>query len=300
MLIFFCRLTVSSIIELCLFCAYRGFHISEDVFAGYNHVLRGGRVKFEEYISVGKGRDMGFDSILGFEAKVSSGNGEQVMSRDIHRLSTHFDFFRLLAFYHSGPGFFINSYLVMLSVYANIWMITLLALTNNQILEDPDDPTGTISTLSGQSTSVAVQQLVQIGMFSIITYAFELLLEYGVVYTLGTLILQIIQGSLAFFVFRTRTSAKHFLSDIQYGGAKYIGTGRGYKLDHTPFVQVYSRYARSHLYFAGELLLLLILLPLLGSNMYAATTWSTWLVSISLFWAPFWFNLGSFDLEKTM
>ena len=34
--------------------------------------------------------------------QVSGGNGEQVMSRDVHRLCTQFDFFRLLSFYHSG------------------------------------------------------------------------------------------------------------------------------------------------------------------------------------------------------
>lgn len=279
--------------------ATKGFHISEDVFAGYNHVIRGGKVKFKEFISCGKGRDMGFDSINAFESKVSGGNGEQVMSRDVYRLGTQFDFFRLLGFYHSGPGFFINSYLVLLSVYANMWMLTLLALTNNQELQDPNDPTAVISTLTGQPTSIAVQQLVQIGMFSIVTYAIEMLLEYGLIHTLVTLILQIIQGSLAFFVFRTRTTAKFFLSDVQYGGAKYISTGRGYQLHHNGFVHVYSHYSRSHLYYAAELLLLLILLPLLGWSQYAATTWSTWLVAVSLFWAPFWFNPSSFRLENT-
>ena len=279
--------------------ATRGFHISEDVFAGYNHTIRGGRVKFKEYISCGKGRDMGFDSINAFESKVSGGNGEQVMSRDVFRLGTQMDFFRLLGFYHSGPGFFINSYLVLLSVYANMWMLTLLALTNNQELQDPNDPTQVISTLTGQPTSIAVQQLVQIGMFSIVTYAIELLLEYGLIHMLATLILQIIQGSIAFFVFRTRTTAKFFLKDVQYGGAEYIATGRGYQLHHNSFVHVYSQYSRSHLYYAAELLLLLILLPLLGWSQYAATTWSTWLVCVSLFWAPFWFNPSSFRLENT-
>ena len=52
--------------------ASRAFHISEDVFAGYNHTLRGARTKFVEYISVGKGRDMGFDSINSFESKVQT------------------------------------------------------------------------------------------------------------------------------------------------------------------------------------------------------------------------------------
>jgi hypothetical protein len=55
--------------------ACRAFHISEDVFAGYNHTLRGARTKFVEYISVGKGRDMGFDSINSFESKVQMRTG---------------------------------------------------------------------------------------------------------------------------------------------------------------------------------------------------------------------------------
>lgn len=106
-------------------------------------------------------------------------------------------------------------------------------------------------------------------------------------------------GSLAFFVFRSRTSAYFFLSDVQYGGAKYIPTGRGYQLKHNSFVKVYSNYARSHLYYAAELLLLLVLLALLNPQNYPNTTWSTWLVSVSIFWAPFWFNPGSFLIERT-
>lgn len=50
--------------------AFRGLHISEDVFAGYNHTQRGAVIKFREYMSVGKGREMGFESINKFEAKV--------------------------------------------------------------------------------------------------------------------------------------------------------------------------------------------------------------------------------------
>ncbi len=35
--------------------------------------LRGARIKYREYISAGKGRDMTFDSISAFEMKTSSG-----------------------------------------------------------------------------------------------------------------------------------------------------------------------------------------------------------------------------------
>lgn len=34
---------------------------------------------------------------------------------------------------NAGPGFYINTALVMLSVFANIWMLLLLALTNSQV-----------------------------------------------------------------------------------------------------------------------------------------------------------------------
>lgn len=40
------------------------------MFGGYNALKRGGQSIYVSYISVGKGRDMGLDSILGFEAKV--------------------------------------------------------------------------------------------------------------------------------------------------------------------------------------------------------------------------------------
>lgn len=65
--------------------ASRNLHVSEDVFGGYNVVLRGGLVRYRDYISVGKGRDMGFVSINGFEIKISGGNGEVCISRDAYR-----------------------------------------------------------------------------------------------------------------------------------------------------------------------------------------------------------------------
>ncbi|CAI9756479.1 unnamed protein product [Fraxinus pennsylvanica] len=64
--------------------ASRVINISEDIYAGFNCTLRGGNVTHHEYIQVGKGRDVGLNQISMFEAKVASGNGEQVLSRDIY------------------------------------------------------------------------------------------------------------------------------------------------------------------------------------------------------------------------
>jgi hypothetical protein len=49
--------------------------------------------------------------------------------------------------------------------------------------------------LTGQTSSVSVQQIIQLGMFSIITYAVEMLLEYGVIHMVATIVTQIVQGA---------------------------------------------------------------------------------------------------------
>ncbi len=64
-----------------------------------------------------------------FEAKVSSGNGEQVLSRDVYRLGHHLDFFRMLSFYYTTVGFFINNMIIVLVVYAFLWGRVYLTLS---------------------------------------------------------------------------------------------------------------------------------------------------------------------------
>ena len=58
---------------------------------------------------MGKGRDVGMQQIYKFEAKLASGNGEQCLSRDVFRIGQRLDFTRLLSFYYSGIGFYLNN-----------------------------------------------------------------------------------------------------------------------------------------------------------------------------------------------
>ncbi|CAL0322627.1 unnamed protein product [Lupinus luteus] len=64
--------------------ASRVINISEDIFVGFNCTLRGGNVTHRDYIQVGKGRDFGLNQVSMFAEKVASGNGEQVLSRDVY------------------------------------------------------------------------------------------------------------------------------------------------------------------------------------------------------------------------
>ncbi|RWV90457.1 hypothetical protein GW17_00047337 [Ensete ventricosum] len=89
--------------------ASKTINLSEDVFAGFNSTLRRGYVTYNEYMQVGKGRDVGLNQISKFEAKVANGNSEQSLSRDIYRLGQRFDFFRMLSCYFTTVGFYFNS-----------------------------------------------------------------------------------------------------------------------------------------------------------------------------------------------
>lgn len=87
---------------------------------------------------------MGFVSINGFEIKISGGNGEVCISRDLYRLATRTDFFRMMSIYYSGPGFFINNAILMTTVYIQTWLLVVLALAGAYLVEvgDPVDVHG--------------------------------------------------------------------------------------------------------------------------------------------------------------
>jgi len=109
-------------------------HLSEDIFAGFNCIMRGGAVVYQEFIHVGKGRDMGFIAINGFEQKISAGNALQSTSRELYRLGKHFDLPRLLSFYFTGTGFFITQRLTTSAIYVMCMAFLVLALLRSESL----------------------------------------------------------------------------------------------------------------------------------------------------------------------
>ena len=125
--------------------ASRGINLSEDIYAGFNHMLRGGTIPYIEYMQVsllaltltvilpltltlaptqvGKGRDVGMQQIYKFEAKLASGNGEQCLSRDVFRIGQRLDFTRLLSFYYSGIGFYLNNAATVFAMFAFMYLV---------------------------------------------------------------------------------------------------------------------------------------------------------------------------------
>ncbi|KAH1040145.1 hypothetical protein J1N35_041888 [Gossypium stocksii] len=281
--------------------ASRVVNISEDIFAGFNCTLRGGNVSHHEYIQVGKGRDVGLNQISMFEAKVASGNGEQVLSRDVYRLGHRLDFFRMLSFFYTTVGFFVNTLMVILTVYAFLWGRLYLALSGVEItaLASNSNNNNALSAILNQ------QFIIQLGIFTALPMIVENSLEHGFLQAIWDFLTMQLQLSSVFYTFSMGTRTHFFGRTVLHGGAKYRGTGRGFVVQHKSFAENYRLYARSHFIKAIELGLILTVYashsPVAKDTfVYIAMTISSWFLVLSWIMAPFVFNPSGFDWLKTV
>lgn len=280
--------------------ASKVINISEDIFAGFNCTLRGGNVTHHEYIQVGKGRDVGLNQIAMFEAKVASGNGEQVLSRDVYRLGHRLDFFRMLSFFYTTVGFFFNNMIVVVMVYTFLWGRLYLALSS---VEDYASKNATSNKALG---SILNQQFViQLGVFTALPMIVENSLEHGFLPAVWDFITMQLQLASLFFTYSMGTRAHFFGRTILHGGAKYRATGRGFVVQRKSFGENYRLYARSHFVKAIELGVILVVYasrsPLTKDTfVYIAMTISSWFLVVSWITSPFVFNPSGFDWLKTV
>jgi callose synthase len=266
--------------------ASKGINLSEDIFAGYNNVIRGGSVGFKEYVQFGKGRDVGMSQIYQFEAKLSQGAAEQSLSRDVYRMCNRLDFFRLLSFYYGGIGHYFSNVLTIQTVYVVVYLMTVLAIFNlERIGERLITPMGTIQMLLGG-----------LGLLQTIPLFATLGVERGWLASIKEIFLVFVTGGPLHFMFHIQTKANYMSQTILVGGAKYRPTGRGFVTQHAPFDEQYRIFASSHLYLGVELAAGLILMGVYSdAGQYFGRTWSLWLASASFLCSPFWFNPLTFD-----
>lgn len=281
--------------------ASRVINISEDIFAGFNCTLRGGNVTHHEYIQVGKGRDVGLNQISMFEAKVASGNGEQVLSRDIYRLGHRLDFFRMLSVFYTTVGFYFNTMLVVLSVYTFLWGRLYLALSG------VEDAAAAASTGNNRALGAILNQqfVIQLGLFTALPMIVENTLEHGFLPAVWNFLTMQLQLASFFYTFSLGTRTHFFGRTILHGGAKYRATGRGFVVQHKSFAENYRLYARSHFVKAIELGVILIVYasqsPLATSTFtFIILSISCWFLVVSWIMAPFIFNPSGFDWLKTV
>eukprot|EP00529_Nitzschia_sp_RCC80_P002602 CAMPEP_0113499794 /NCGR_PEP_ID=MMETSP0014_2-20120614/31949_1 /TAXON_ID=2857 /ORGANISM="Nitzschia sp." /LENGTH=2183 /DNA_ID=CAMNT_0000394015 /DNA_START=271 /DNA_END=6822 /DNA_ORIENTATION=- /assembly_acc=CAM_ASM_000159 len=266
--------------------ASKGINLSEDIFAGYNNVIRGGSVGFKEYLQVGKGRDVGMSQIYKFEAKLSQGAAEQSLSRDVYRMCHRLDFCRLLSFYYGGIGHYFSNVLTVLTVYVVVYLMAVLAIFELEKIGDRIiTPMGTIQMLLGG-----------LGLLQTIPLFATLGVERGWLASFQEILMVFVTGGPLHFMFHIQTKANYMSQTILVGGAKYRPTGRGFVTQHTPMDEQYRFFAASHLYLGVELAAGLIIMGIYSdAGQYVGRTWSLWLASVSFLASPFWFNPLTFD-----
>uniref|UniRef100_A0A2P2QMJ9 Callose synthase 11 n=1 Tax=Rhizophora mucronata TaxID=61149 RepID=A0A2P2QMJ9_RHIMU len=235
-----------------------------------------------------------------FEAKVSSGNGEQILSRDVYRLGHRLDFFRMLSFYYTTVGFYLNSMMVLLTVYAFLWGRLYLALSGVE-----GYATANSANNKALGTILNQQFLIQIGLFTALPMIVENYLEHGFLPAIWDFLTMQFQLAPLFYTFSLGTRTHFFGRTILHGGAKYRATGRGFVVQHKSFAENYRLYGRSHFIKAIELGVILIVYashsPLATNTfVYIAMTISSWFLVISWILSPFVFNPSGFDWLKTV
>jgi hypothetical protein len=269
--------------------ASRGINLSEDVFAGFNATLRGHSVHFAEYVQVGKGRDVGLQQTYKFEAKLSQGNAEQSLSRDMSRICGRLDFFRLLSFYYGGIGHYMANTMVMFTLVVVVYTMTALAIYNEEgVNSRPMRPEGMLQLL-----------LAGMGILQTMPLLVTLTVERGVWQAVSDIGFMMVSGGPLYFIFHIETKSYYFSQTLMAGGAMYRPTGRGFVTQHSSFDENYRFFAASHIYLGFELFVALILYGVhTSSKQYAGLTWSLWLTVVAFLLGPFWFNPLSFEWDR--
>ncbi|KAF2835939.1 glycosyltransferase family 48 protein [Patellaria atrata CBS 101060] len=271
--------------------AQKGLHLNEDIYAGMNALIRGGRIKHCEYYQCGKGRDLGFGSILNFTTKIGTGMGEQMLSREYYYLGTQLPLDRFLSFYYAHPGFHINNLFIILSVQFFMFvLINLGALRHETQLchvkkgapkTDPLMPTG-CANLNPIFDWVerCVVSIFIVFFISFVPLVVQELTERGLWRAATRLAKHFSSLSPMFEIFVCQIYANSLHNDLAFGGARYIGTGRGFATARIPFGILYSR----------SLMMLLF-----GTiTIWGAELLYFWASLLSLCISPFMFNPHQF------
>ena len=278
--------------------AQKGLHLNEDIYAGMNAVLRGGRIKHCEYYQCGKGRDLGFGTILNFTTKIGAGMGEQMLSREYYYLGTQLPIDRFLTFYYAHPGFHLNNFFIQLSL--QMFMLTLVnlnALAHESIicLYDRNRPiTDVLYPIGCYNLAPAIDWVRRytLSIFIVFFIAFvplvaQELIERGTYKAASRFWRQLASLSPMFEVFTNQIYSSALTSDLTVGGARYISTGRSFATSRIPFSILYSRFAGSAIYMGARSMLMLLFGTV--AHWQAPLLWF-WASLAALVFSPFIFN----------
>lgn len=283
--------------------AQKGLHLNEDIYAGMTAMCRGGRIKHCDFYQCGKGRDLGFGTILNFTTKIGAGMGEQLLSREYYYLGTQLPIDRFLSFYYAHAGFHINNLFIMLSV--QLFMLVLVnlgSLANESIIctydsnipfTDLEKPIGCYNLQPVLNWVSRFVLSVFICFFiSFVPLILQELIEKGFIKAMFRILHHFISMAPFFEVFVCQVYARSLKDNLSFGGAKYIATGRGFATSRLSFSNLYSKYSTMSIY-SGSLLFIIVIFASL--TMWQPSLLWFCITFISMCLAPFIFNPHQFS-----
>ncbi|KAJ3191805.1 hypothetical protein HK101_007404 [Irineochytrium annulatum] len=298
--------------------AQRGLHLNEDIFAGMMVFMRGGVNKHAEYMQVGKGKDLGVNSVMGYFSKLAMGMSEQVMSREQHRIGTALPFDRLMTFFFANPGYVLSNVMAMASLQTFVLLLVCLGALASNLTPCPNwDILGDGITFNQTQVKnyPAPKHCVQMNpiydweRIIVLTFipVFFIILVPVLTHTAfesGTnsilrYLRQLGSLSLVFSILSTQTWARSFLGTTTYGQARHVQTGRSIEVVRKPFHFLLTNY--------HDIALAMGLL-LIGGLLYASTAGRGATYGLIFFWAsvpplvvaPFFYNPHQFRFGDFM
>ncbi|KAI8854301.1 1,3-beta-glucan synthase component-domain-containing protein [Chytridium lagenaria] len=251
--------------------AQKGLCVNEDIFAGMNALLRGGRIKHTEYLQCGKGRDLGVLSISKFNAKIGSG---------MVAIASAF------TFYYGHPGFHLNNVFIMIALQLFITFLMILSVLHVVLPSCPDSTDSTVirrDCFDFEGVAFWIKQavfaIVVVFEINFLPLFLQLLTEQG----FGPAIL------------RTLKQLVSLSPLFDYGRAGYISTGRGFATSRSKFFELYSAFADSSIYLGMRLFLILLFVTCAVDIPHLAFFW---IMVLPLSLAPFFFNPHQFVFSE--
>jgi len=304
--------------------ATKTLNLSEDIFAGMDLTLRGqGRsIRHCEYFHLAKGRDLGFNTVIGFFSKLSSGTGEQTLSRQTYRLGQVLPLPEAMTFYYAHGGYYFSQYLISagMPVVVFVWLLVLVSDCESTFSAFQHCfATGADASAGGVMAEVLGTWFSWLLIFFLIASSLplftEMWMERSLKLAVERVVKQLLTLSPLMFVFQSKVIGHYVVNEIRHGGATYVATGRGLPTERRPLVGevapaglrltkvggLYLDYAAIAYYDGAQLVSAAALIAGASWNQLPGAAASPWvwvtlgLTATSWLFAPFIFNPYQFN-----
>jgi len=294
--------------------ATKTLNLSEDIFAGMDFMLRGNgrQIRHCEYFYLTKGRDLGFNAVMSFFSKISSGTGEQILTRQMFRLSQILHLPEALAFHYAHAGYYLTQAFISLSMPVTlcVWLLVLAADCEETFQAYMTCPPATAEQAMATVLSAWCSWVLVFFLFvQTLPLVAQMWMEMGLKTAIWRMVKQWLTCSWCFFIFQAKLVGYYVLNEIRYGGATYVSTGRGLPTQRSPFIGklskttgrfekvggLYLDYAALTYYDGVKLLLSAVVATLLGGFAGGFAWTFIGLTVFSWLYAPFLFNPYQFS-----